>query len=64
MESGLYPDDIEGNIDQKLPYLSSELCILYEESKALGRDLADVIDLIENRVSCSRHQGFNAYYLL
>ena len=53
MESGLYPDDIEGNIDQRLPYLSSELHILYEESKALGRDLADVIDLIENRVSCS-----------
>ena len=53
MESGLYPDDIEGNIDQRLPYLSSELHILYEESKALGRDLADLIDLIENRVYCS-----------
>ena len=50
MERGLYPDDIFGNIDQRLPYLSSELRILYEESRELGRDLADLIYLIENRV--------------
>ena len=50
MERGVYPDDILGNIDQRLPYLSSELCILYEESRELGRDLKYLIDLIENRV--------------
>lgn len=50
MERGLYPDDIEGNTNQRLPHLSTELRVLYEESTALGRDFADMIDVIDDRV--------------
>ena len=50
MQRNLYPDDIPGNKDQRLPHSAQDLMKLFEETEEMGRDLVEVMDLIGEKV--------------
>ena len=50
MQRDLYPDDIPGNKDQRLPHAAQDLMKLFEETKEVGKDLAEVMDVVSEKV--------------
>lgn len=50
MQRGVYPDFIDGKIDQRIPHTSKEYGAFFEEEQLLAIDFADLIDIIKRKV--------------